>query len=110
MSPSPATSFWRCIPGCGRRRACARTSASVQYIEAWLRGRGAVPLYNLMEDAATAEISRAQVWQWLYHGADLDDGRIVTPALFRQVMDDEMKRVGSPSAHKSTTRGTSRRR
>jgi malate synthase len=65
----------------------------VQYIEAWLRGRGAVPLYNLMEDAATAEISRAQVWQWLYHGADLDDGRIVTPALFRQVMDDEMKRV-----------------
>ncbi|HEV2558269.1 MAG TPA: malate synthase A [Microvirga sp.] len=65
----------------------------VQYIEAWLRGRGAVPLYNLMEDAATAEISRAQVWQWLYHGADLDDGRTVTPDLFRQVMDDEMAKV-----------------
>jgi malate synthase len=42
----------------------------IQYIEAWLRGRGAVPLYNLMEDAATAEISRAQVWQWLNLGAE----------------------------------------
>ena len=40
----------------------------VQYIEAWLRGKGAVPLYNLMEDAATAEISRAQVWQWIHYG------------------------------------------
>ena len=65
----------------------------VQYIEAWLRGRGAVPLYNLMEDAATAEISRAQVWQWLYHKATLDDGRAVTPAVFREVMAHEMARV-----------------
>ena len=55
----------------------------VQYIEAWLRGRGAVPIYNLMEDAATAEISRAQVWQWLHLKAKLDDGREVTPAMFR---------------------------
>ncbi|MFC7399363.1 malate synthase A [Chelatococcus sp. GCM10030263] len=62
----------------------------VQYIEAWLRGRGAVPLYNLMEDAATAEISRAQIWQWLYHGAALDDGRTVTPELFKALLDDEM--------------------
>ena len=82
------------IPGC-KTEAGFRVNirVGVQYIEAWLRGRGAVPIYNLMEDAATAEISRAQIWQWLYHGADLDDGRIVTPALFRQVMDDEMKRV-----------------
>src|SRR5581483_1631988 len=65
----------------------------VQYIEAWLRGRGAVPLYNLMEDAATAEISRAQIWQWLKLSAALDDGRIVTPALFRSVLADEMARV-----------------
>jgi malate synthase len=65
----------------------------VQYIEAWLRGRGAVPLYNLMEDAATAEISRAQVWQWLHHQAELADGRRVTPELFRAVMADEMERV-----------------
>jgi len=65
----------------------------VQYIEAWLRGRGAVPLYNLMEDAATAEISRAQIWQWLQHQARLADGRVVTPALFRATLDDEMAKV-----------------
>ncbi len=53
----------------------------VQYLEAWLRGNGCVPLYNLMEDAATAEISRAQVWQWIRHGAALDDGRVVTAEL-----------------------------
>jgi malate synthase len=65
----------------------------VQYIEAWLRGRGAVPLYNLMEDAATAEISRAQVWQWIRHGAALDDGQIVTAELFTTVLDEEMAAV-----------------
>ena len=62
----------------------------VQYIEAWLRGRGAVPLYNLMEDAATAEISRAQIWQWIRHGAKLNDGRVVTPDLFKALLDEEM--------------------
>jgi malate synthase len=65
----------------------------IQYIEAWLEGRGAVPLYNLMEDAATAEISRAQIWQWLYHRARLDDGREVTPELFREILADEMAKV-----------------
>jgi len=65
----------------------------VQYIEAWLQGRGAVPLYNLMEDAATAEISRAQIWQWLFHKAKLSDGREVTPELFRTICDDEMTKV-----------------
>ncbi len=65
----------------------------VQYIEAWLRGRGAVPIYNLMEDAATAEISRAQVWQWLHLKARLDDGREVTPAMFRDALAGEMERV-----------------
>jgi len=62
----------------------------VQYLEAWLRGKGAVPLYNLMEDAATAEISRSQIWQWIKHKADLDDGRLVTADLFRQLLDEEM--------------------
>jgi malate synthase A len=62
----------------------------IQYIEAWLRGRGAVPLYNLMEDAATAEISRTQVWQWLRHAATLADGRAVTPELVRELTDQEM--------------------
>jgi malate synthase len=62
----------------------------VQYIEAWLRGKGAVPLYNLMEDAATAEISRAQIWQWIRQKAALNDGRQVTPELFRSLLDEEM--------------------
>ncbi|HEY1447307.1 MAG TPA: malate synthase A [Caulobacteraceae bacterium] len=62
----------------------------VQYIEAWLRGRGAVPLYNLMEDAATAEISRAQIWQWIAQGARLDDGRAVTVELFAATLAEEM--------------------
>ena len=65
----------------------------VQYIEAWLRGRGAVPIYNLMEDAATAEISRAQVWQWIHLKAKFDDGREVTPEMFRTALAGEMERV-----------------
>jgi malate synthase len=63
----------------------------VQYIEAWLRGQGCVPLYNLMEDAATAEISRAQVWQWLRHRADVD-GAPLTLERYRAVLDDELAR------------------
>jgi malate synthase len=62
----------------------------VQYIEAWLGGNGCVPLYNLMEDAATAEICRSQVWQWLRHGVRLADGRPVTRDLVRALIDDEM--------------------
>ena len=66
----------------------------VQYIEAWLRGIGCVPLYHLMEDAATAEISRVQVWQWIHHGALLDDtGETVTPALVHRIMDEELTRL-----------------
>ena len=65
----------------------------VQYIEAWLRGRGAVPLYNLMEDAATAEISRAQVWQWIKYGVELEGGAQATPELFERLLDEEMARV-----------------
>jgi len=66
----------------------------VQYIEAWLRGLGCVPLYHLMEDAATAEISRAQVWQWIHHRARLDDtGEAVTPELVQRIMDEELGRL-----------------
>ncbi len=65
----------------------------VQYIEAWLRGNGAVPLYNLMEDAATAEISRSQAWQWLKYGATLEDGTIVTRELFDRLLHNEMARL-----------------
>ena len=62
----------------------------IQYLEAWLRGSGCVPIYNLMEDAATAEISRTQVWQWVTHGAKLADGRRITPDLVRQTMAHEL--------------------
>ncbi|MGI9169876.1 MAG: malate synthase A, partial [Caulobacteraceae bacterium] len=62
----------------------------VRYIEAWLRGRGAVPLYNLMEDAATAEIARTQIWQWISRGATLEDGRAITADLFKAVLAEEI--------------------
>jgi malate synthase len=65
----------------------------IQYLEAWLGGTGCVPLYHLMEDAATAEISRAQVWQWIHHEAALDDGRKVTPDLLRDVVAGEMETI-----------------
>jgi malate synthase len=65
----------------------------VQYIEAWLRGKGAVPLYNLMEDAATAEISRAQVWQWIHYGIELEGGIVATPELLNRLITEEMERV-----------------
>jgi malate synthase len=65
----------------------------VQYIEAWLRGRGAVPIYNMMEDAATAEISRAQIWQQVKYGLDFVDGTSASPALFDVCLQEEMERV-----------------
>ena len=69
-------------------------SVGVQYLEAWLRGSGAVPIFNLMEDAATAEISRAQVWQWIHHPRGvLTDGRKVTKELFRSVLDEELEKI-----------------
>jgi malate synthase len=71
----------------------------VQYIESWLRGHGCVPLYNLMEDAATAEICRAQLWQWIRHGARTSDGRLVTEGRFDRLLTDELdcihREVGS---------------
>jgi malate synthase len=65
----------------------------IQYLEAWLGGQGAVPIYNLMEDAATAEISRTQIWQWLKHGAALEDGRTVTRAMVDEMVAEEFVRV-----------------
>src|SRR5580698_10121741 len=65
------------------------------YVEAWLRGIGCVPLFNLMEDAATAEISRAQLWQWIHHGAVMDDGLPVTIELVEEEISDELDRVRS---------------
>ena len=69
-------------------------SIGVQYLEAWLGGRGAVPLFDLMEDAATCEISRAQVWQWIRHpDGKLSDGGKVTKELFAKILDEELAKV-----------------
>ena len=66
----------------------------IQYLEAWLGGLGCVPLYNLMEDAATAEISRTQVWQWVHNPLGvLEDGRRVTLPLVRSFMREELERI-----------------
>jgi malate synthase len=72
-----------------------RTNVNVgfQYISFWLTGRGAAAINSLMEDAATAEISRTQIWQWVHHGAKLDDGRTVTQELVRQVLDEETAKI-----------------
>jgi malate synthase len=67
----------------------------LQYLEAWLRGIGCVPIYNLMEDAATAEICRAQVWQWVKHGAKLEDGRVVTAEMVRRDTDEQLEKLKS---------------
>jgi malate synthase len=64
---------------------------AVQYIEAWITGNGCVPIYGLMEDAATAEISRTSIWQWIQHGKTLDNGETVTADLFRTMLLEEMK-------------------
>jgi len=75
----------------------------LRYLESWLRGTGAVAVFNLMEDVATAEIARAQVWQWCHHGVMLDDGRTVTPELVRNIaageleaLQDELGKAGIP--------------
>jgi malate synthase len=70
-------------------------SVGVAYLEAWLRGAGCVPLHHLMEDAATAEISRTQVWQWLRHGARLADGRTIDAALARATLQEELAKFRS---------------
>ena len=67
----------------------------IQYIEAWLSGNGCVPLYHLMEDAATAEISRAQLWQWIHHGATLKNGQKINPQLFDEWMNEELELIKS---------------
>ncbi len=65
----------------------------IQYLEAWLGGNGCVPLYNMMEDAATAEICRTQVWQWLRHGAKLDSGQAITEGMVRDLVSEEMAKL-----------------
>jgi malate synthase len=68
-------------------------NVGIQYLSSWLRGNGAAAIYGLMEDAATAEISRAQVWQWIRHGEVLDDGRPVTPDLVSSLAGEELEKI-----------------
>jgi malate synthase len=75
----------------------ANISVGIQYLEAWLRGTGAVAINNLMEDAATAEISRSQVWQWLRNGTRLATGETVTRELVDRLIDEEMRRIEQQS-------------
>ena len=71
----------------------ANVSVAMLYLESWLRGVGAAALFNLMEDTATAEISRSQIWQWIAHGARLDDGTVVTRSLVEQIVGEERQRI-----------------
>jgi malate synthase len=73
----------------------SNVNVGIQYISSWLRGNGAAGIYGLMEDAATAEIARGQVWQWIRHGAELDDGRTVTRDLVRELETSELERIRS---------------
>jgi len=80
-------------------------AVGIGYIEAWLRGIGCVPLFNLMEDAATAEISRAQVWQWLRHAQTLSDGRAITRELVREIVREELDKVKAAIGEEAYARG-----
>jgi malate synthase len=71
----------------------ANVNVGFQYLSFWLTGRGAAAINSLMEDAATAEISRTQIWQWVHHGAELEDGRRVTPELVREILDEETAKI-----------------
>ncbi len=83
------------VPGGKITEAGVRNNASValQYMSAWLNGNGAVAIFNLMEDAATAEISRAQLWQWITNKAKLDDGRVVDKSLYQKVREEELAKL-----------------
>jgi len=68
-------------------------NVGILYLESWLRGNGAAAIYNLMEDAATAEICRTQVWQWIHNYAKLDDGRVISHELYEDLRDDEIEEI-----------------
>jgi malate synthase len=95
------------VPGGEITEAGLRSNISIgiQYIESWLRGTGAAAIFNLMEDAATAEISRSQVWQWLHHGASLGNGQRVTPELVKRLEAEELAKIRQ--SHGSEVGGTS---
>jgi malate synthase len=95
------------IPGSTITEAGLRNNITVtlQYVAAWLGGLGAVAIFNLMEDAATAEIARSQVWQWVRHGARLAEGPVVTGGLVRRLMADELGKLRAALGDPAFTRG-----
>jgi malate synthase len=95
------------VPGGTITEAGLRTNVSVgiQYIASWLRGTGAAAINNLMEDAATAEISRSQVWQWVHHGASLVEGRRVTAQLVREIEREELLKIEKAVGRDSFAKG-----
>jgi malate synthase len=80
----------------------------LQYLHSWLQGSGCVPIYNLMEDAATAEICRAQVWQWVRHGAHFKDGRLVTEEMVKEIIHQRAAELGSGSGNDEKLRQAAR--
>ena len=72
---------------------------AIQYIASWLRGTGAAAIYNLMEDAATAEISRSQIWQWVHSGSSTAEGDRITPAYVNKIADEETDRLRAELGH-----------
>jgi malate synthase len=80
-------------------------NVGLRYLEAWLSGSGCVPIFDLMEDAATAEISRTQIWQWRRHGARLDDGRTVDAALIEVTLREELEAIRTSLGHERCARG-----
>lgn len=81
-------------------------SVGIQYLAAWLGGTGAVGIFKLMEDAATAEIARSQVWQWLHNGVTLDTGQRVTPDLVHTIVGDEIAKLPGKPADYERARAT----
>jgi malate synthase len=104
---SPSVTELLAMPSGTRTEAGLRQNVRVgiRYMESWMRGVGAVTLSNLMEDAATAEISRAQVWQWTRWGVRLDSGRRVTPQFVEQVVDEEMGGIARTAGSARMTTG-----
>ena len=95
MAPSPGELLDVAVPG-ARITATgllSDVSVALQYLEAWLRGSGAVAINNMMEDTATAEIARAQLWQWVRHGVRTEDGAAVTLERVRGLLADERRRL-----------------
>ncbi len=83
----------------------SNVSVGIQYLESWLRGSGAVGINNMMEDAATAEISRSQVWQWLHNDVRLAGGEIVTRALVDRIVDEEMAAIREGKGEEAFAKG-----